>query len=71
MATRLLDQVILGISGYKYVTLETVYDKTIKLIYWKSNPEWYEGDPYWGPVKLTDKAPPEAVESFKFWLRAE
>ena len=30
MATRLLDQVILGISGYKYVTLETVYDKTIK-----------------------------------------
>lgn len=42
-----------------------------KLIYWKSNPEWYEGDPFWGPVKLTEKAPPEAVESFKFWLRAE
>lgn len=40
-----------------------------KLLLWMDNPEWYEhvfddNDEYI-ETRLTDKAPPEAVESFK------
>lgn len=41
-----------------------------KMLFWKSNPEWYVGDHMMpGKVKLTDKAPPKAIESFKYWLK--
>ena len=40
-------------------------------LYWKTNPDWYDytddEDPDAKPF-LTDKAPPEAVESFKRYL---
>ncbi len=34
--------------------------------FWKSNPEWYKINEI-GDFELTDKAPPEAVESFRKW----
>ena len=33
---------------------------------WKSNPEWYKINEV-GEFELTDKAPLEAVESFREW----
>lgn len=40
-------------------------------LYWATNPDWYDytddEDPNAKPF-LTDKAPPEAVESFKRYL---
>lgn len=38
-------------------------------LYWKSNPDWYDyTDDDLAEPFLTDKAPPEAVESFKRYL---
>ena len=40
-----------------------------KYIFWRSNKDWYTGDPY-NPLsaKLTELAPPEAVESYNLWI---
>ena len=39
------------------------------MVYWRTNPEWYTGD-CMDPksAKLTKKAPPKAVESYKKWI---
>ena len=40
-----------------------------KLVYWKSNPEWYayyNEDDETEIAHLTDKAPPEAIESYNY-----
>lgn len=37
-----------------------------KVVYFMKNPEWYDYDENEMPY-LTDKAPPEAVESYNFW----
>lgn len=39
-----------------------------KCNYFKSNPEWYDYDEDDMPY-LTEKAPPEAVESYEFWKK--
>ncbi len=42
-----------------------------KPIYWMRNPEWYEhvfdDNDEFVEIRMTDKAPPEAVESFKLY----
>lgn len=38
-----------------------------EIMYWHSNKEWYYFDEKEDKIKLTDKAPPRAVESFKKW----
>ena len=43
-----------------------MFDNAMKMVYYKSNPEWYYYDENDFP-QLTDKAPPEAVESYNFW----
>ena len=44
-------------------------DKIRMLTYFKSNPEWYyyESEDEDAIPKLTDKAPPKAVESYRIW----
>lgn len=39
-----------------------------KLVYFKSNPEWVWYDENEMP-HLTEKAPPEAVESYEYWKK--
>ena len=39
-----------------------------KLLFFKSNPEWVWYDENELP-HLTDKAPPEAVESYNYWKK--
>lgn len=41
-------------------------DKSI--VYWKTNEEWYTVDKD-GHVTLTDKATPEAIESFEKYVK--
>ncbi len=36
-------------------------------MYWSSNKEWWFYNEKTGKIELTEKAPPEAVESFKKW----
>lgn len=36
-------------------------------MYWNSNKEWWFYNEKTGKIELTEKAPPEAVESFKKW----
>ena len=43
-------------------------DHIEKLCFFKSNPEWYWYDES-GMPHLTEKAPPEAVESYNYWKR--
>ena len=38
-----------------------------ELFYWHTNKEWYQIHIEEGYCELTEKAPPEAVESFKKW----
>lgn len=38
-----------------------------ELFYWHTNKEWYKINIEEGYCELTEKAPPEAVESFKDW----
>jgi len=38
-------------------------------LYWCTNKEWYYSDPKTLTMKLTDKAPPRAVESYKKWRK--
>ena len=37
-------------------------------LYWESNPEWYRINEK-GDYELTEKAPPQAVESFKLFCK--
>ena len=43
-----------------------IFDAVVKSTFFESNPEWvwYDEDDI---PHLTDKAPPEAVESYNFW----
>ena len=43
-----------------------MFDSVIKATFFESNPEWVWYDEEEIP-HLTDKAPPEAVESYNFW----
>ncbi len=43
-----------------------MFDGSVKTVFFMSNPEWYDIDDDYMP-HLTDKAPPEAVESFNYW----
>lgn len=36
-------------------------------MYWNSNKEWWFYNEKTGKIELTEKAPPEAVESLKKW----
>lgn len=38
-----------------------------ELFYWHTNKEWYKINIEEGYCELTEKAPPEAIESFKEW----
>ncbi len=42
-----------------------------KSVYFKSNPDWYyyESEDEDALPLLTDKAPPEAVESYEYWKK--
>ena len=40
---------------------------SLRSLYWKSNPEWYRVNEETDEFELTEKAPPEAVESFKLF----
>ena len=43
--------------------------ETREILFWTKNEDWFEFDPSAEfDYKLTDIAPPEAVESFKKWL---
>lgn len=44
----------------------SVFDNSKKSVFFESNPEWVWYDENEMP-HLTDKAPPEAVESYNFW----
>ena len=39
----------------------------LRSLYWETNPEWYRINEETDEYELTDKAPPEAVESFKLF----
>ena len=43
-------------------------NKEVKeMMYWSSNEEWYYLDEETRKIKLTDKAPQRAIESFEKW----
>ena len=47
----------------------TLKSEVWDLLYWETNEEWSIFDPSAEfSYRLTDKAPPEAVESFEKWL---
>lgn len=43
-------------------------DHVIKMTFYKSNPEWVWYDEDEMP-HMTDKAPPEAIESYEYWKK--
>lgn len=44
----------------------SIFDASKKAVYFETNPDWVWYDENEMP-HLTDKAPPEAVESYNFW----
>ncbi len=42
-----------------------------EIMYWSLNDEWYYFDEETGEIKLTDKAPQRAIESFEKWRKNE
>ena len=47
----------------------SIFDGVKKSVFFLSNPDWYDVDEEAELPYLTEKAPPEAVESYEYWKK--